>query len=241
MGEFEVPRRAVEQSGPVIPAQTGDTSTDHKDVNFSVPDRAVHDLGRTAGETSDAAKLLVSAEEEAAAAPAPPETAIDQWTRERNQELAKRNFSFYSGETAAIFDELSPRQQKKVTSLADKLIELYSDRGVNEQAVGLVKDNDIMRHFRKHPGGAVMGEAYDEFYIVCMGKPLENLRLADKLESESDFIRYRGRKFPIRNFLDMEPCETFGGPFGSPRKAVPRLNDNEWLPALLAITKLETW
>jgi hypothetical protein len=239
MGKFEVPRHAVEQSGQEVPAHTGDSSTSREETGFSVPDRAIHDLGRIAGEASDAAELLVGAEEEAKAGPesGAPESPADEWTRGRNQSLAGRNFSFYGGETADIFSELKPRHRKKVISLTNKLIELYADRGVTKQTVGLLKDNDIARYFRLNPGTAVMGEAYDEFYIVCMGKPLENRRLGGKQESEIASIRHHGRKVRVHNFMDME----IGRAFGGPKRLVPRLNDNEWLPTILAVTRMEPW
>lgn len=230
--EFKVPREVIEQMGSPAPGQEANEGLTAS--HFTIPDQAVRDLGKIAGDASDADQLLADTPpQDDAPPPTPPQ---DEWITERNRRLASRNFSFVGGETSALFEELKPRHQNKVRDLARKLIEQYASRGVTAHAIGLTKDNDVQRYLRRH-GGAVMGDAYDEYYLVCMGMPLENRSAGSKRESDRTYVRRRGIKYAVRNFMDME----VGRDFAFPRNMIPRLDDNEWLPAILAVEVIEKW
>jgi hypothetical protein len=236
MERFSIPKRAVDQIRQEAPS--GDCPAERAPSEFTVPDQVISDIGKIAGDTTDANELLREANlDEQALEPEPTEEPEVEEERSR----ASRDFSFTGGETSHMFDNLSRRRKKRAINLRAKLVEKYGSRGVNGLSVGLLCVNGIERSLRTN--GAVMfagdKQDYDEYYLVHMGTPLSNNRSQDgALEYRSSYIRYRGLKRPVVDFK-ISPVRDYtllgqrmGGSLSYWLDALPKPADDEWSPTV---------
>lgn len=205
-------------------------------AEFQPPENVMRELGKTAGNTSDAAALL--------------ESQTNQPVRPRLREKAKQtavtkegvkknvDLSFRTGMTRPFFEELDNQDQKKVLYLSDKMIEMYGDRGVSQKSLGVLW---------------ACGEKLSSYYLVHLGEPLENLMDSyGSQESTKAFIRYRFKNCAVRDmdkdmitpyFMDFNPRAPKDFQYLYPRiegsipyddysKVLPNAAPKQWVPSI---------
>lgn len=164
---FKVPGKTIRDMSDAG-AQAGEIEENPgNEGSFEVPRQVVRDLGRLTGDVSVAGRLLVEGYE----TPEDASTAIDQSEEERT----KRNFSFTDGETKHVFEGLSSRDKRKAVSLRNGLIDIFSERGVNERTIGLLLTNDTDMASLQNGRPLSQSPTYDHYYVVHLGEPMEDL------------------------------------------------------------------
>jgi len=195
--KFEVPKQvAIEATNE---SQIPETELAGSET-FSIPDKVILESGIETGDTSDASELLVGKTET-------PPTIFEEETPEESAESkrASRNFSFTSGETSHIFDQLSKGKQRKALDLREKLIEKYKGQDVNERTIGLLCVNSIHKSLQRSGLVITSGtfESHDQYYLAHLGKPLDNDPAKVKeQQAKNPYIRRFGLKLPVENLRD---------------------------------------
>lgn len=234
MSKFKVPKEALPTSTDIATDQEEGAVPAFFDIPpFQPPENVARELGKTAGNTSDAEEIL-SDKPEPEIPPASTEIAsVDNQEYQR----ARRNFSFTSGETSFVFDRMPRRKKQKALKLREKLIERFDDANVNDRSIALFGMNTIDEKLFTD-GGAIMyagsRKTYDQYYLAHISHALKDRRIDGHPESEDSSILYRGLPQQVFNLKGsrLDNFMLLGGRTIYWINMVPHVNDDEWLPTV---------